>query len=87
MDVNLIVAIAVGLVVLYVLLKALASPGRYLWPVVYRGAMGALALWAVNTVGGQFGFQLGINPINALVAGFLGAPGLCLLVAVKYLLA
>ena len=40
----------------------------------------------VNIVGGIIGIGLDLNWINALVAGFFGAPGVVVLLVIKYLL-
>ena len=44
---------------------------------------GIVLLFVFNFVGGFFDFQLGINAVNALVAGILGIPGIILLVLVQ----
>ena len=48
--------------------------------------MGFVILFVVNWLGGFVGVSLGVNWINALVAGILGVPGVVLLLLVKYLL-
>ena len=45
-----------------------------------------VVLFLLNFVGGIVGLSLGINWFNALVVGIFGAPGVVLLLLLKYLL-
>jgi inhibitor of the pro-sigma K processing machinery len=45
-----------------------------------------LMLWVLNLVGGFFNVGVAINPITALIAGFLGIPGVLLLLVLQYIL-
>ena len=49
-----------------------------------NAVMGFFILLVVNWLGGFVGVSLGVNWINALVAGILGAPGVVLLLLLKY---
>ena len=42
-----------------------------------------MLLFIFNFIGGFFDFSLGINTVNALVAGILGIPGVILLVLIQ----
>ncbi len=86
MDYTVVFAYIFGLILLYVFFRLFYVPLRYLAVVVYHGAVGALILWAVKIVGGLFGFGLAINPVTALIAGFLGLPGVVLLSLLTYAL-
>ncbi len=44
-------------------------------------------LFAFSKIGGLLGFSLGVNVINALIIGVLGAPGFGLLLLVNWALA
>jgi inhibitor of the pro-sigma K processing machinery len=43
-------------------------------------------LWLANLLGRHFGITVPINPITALIAGFLGVPGVVLVLALQYFL-
>jgi inhibitor of the pro-sigma K processing machinery len=38
---------------------------------------------AVNWIGGYFHYHLPLNPVTALVAGFLGLPGVAALITMQ----
>lgn len=60
-----------------------AKPLKWLWFGILYTAVGAIALFLLNWVGGQWGFHLPINPVTAFITGTLGVPGLLCLVLVK----
>jgi len=84
-DYNVLVAYAFGILLLYVLVRLLFVPLRWTLVVVYNALLGGVALWLINAVGHYVGLHIGLNFITALVAGFLGIPGVLLLIAVQYL--
>lgn len=77
----------VGGLILVLLLAALRRPLAWLARLAARTAAGLAALWALNGVGGLVGLHLGLNLVNALVLGVLGAPGLGLLLLLDWVLA
>lgn len=81
MDVSTIVACILGLIVLYLLIRWLFVPLRYILFILYNGIVGAVLLWAFDLVGPLLGLHVAINPFTALTAGFLGFPGVALLAA------
>ena len=50
------------------------------------GVLGALVLVVINFFGGMVGFSIALNPFTAMAVGFLGLPGVGLLVALNLLL-
>ncbi len=85
MDINLILGIGVACLVVFYLLKALSRPLANLGKLLMRSAVAFCVMWAVNVVGGFFGFHIGLNLISALTVGLFGVPGIALLLAVRYL--
>ncbi|WP_205687629.1 pro-sigmaK processing inhibitor BofA family protein [Clostridiisalibacter paucivorans] len=85
-ELSVIFAYAFGLILLYVLGMILIVPLKYIFKLIINGLIGGVALFLINIVGGFFGISLGINPITALVVGFLGVPGVILLLIIKYVL-
>ncbi|NLZ38015.1 MAG: pro-sigmaK processing inhibitor BofA [Firmicutes bacterium] len=86
LELNTIVAAIFAIFALYYLLKMLAAPARILLRVLLTGAVGAVILFVFNLVGGLLQINLGINVITALLVGYMGLPGLALLVVVQKLL-
>ena len=44
-----------------------------------------MALFLINLLGAKVGVNIGINPLTALIAGFLGLPGIVMLVLLQYI--
>jgi len=86
-DFGVIAAYGLGIVLLYIVSRIFFMPLRLLWRLVYNAVIGGVMLWGLNFVGSHFGFTIAINPVTALVAGFLGIPGVILLVLFKLFMA
>lgn len=76
-----------GGLVLVLLLAALRRPLEWLVRLAARTGVGLAVLWGLSGVGGLVGVHLGVNLVNALVLGLLGAPGLGLLLMLNWALA
>jgi len=85
-DIWAIAAYAFGLLMLYAVAKILVAPLRLILKLIYNGIIGGILLLGLNAIGSFFGLHIAINPLNALIAGFLGVPGILLLIFVKYFL-
>ncbi len=81
-----IVAYAVALLLMYALGWLSFVPLKYLWKLILNGVLGGLLLVGINLVGGLFGATIAINPITALISGFMGIPGVILLFLLQILL-
>lgn len=87
MELRVLVAYLFGLGLVYLIARVLVLPFRILSRLLYNALMGALLLLFVNLVGQYvLGVYLPVNPVTALVAGFLGIPGVVLLIALQLLL-
>ena len=64
------------------LLKILAAPIKLIFKLLLNAALGFVILFAVNFIGGFLDFTLGFNLLNALIVGFLGLPGVVLLIVI-----
>ncbi|MDY4487561.1 MAG: pro-sigmaK processing inhibitor BofA family protein [Candidatus Limivicinus sp.] len=78
----LIAALVVGAILI---LKILTKPIRWIFKLLLNAAFGFVLLFLVNFFGDPVGIYIGVNFVNALVAGFLGVPGVILLVLLKFL--
>ncbi|NLP36309.1 MAG: SigmaK-factor processing regulatory BofA [Firmicutes bacterium] len=85
-DLNLAVAAIFALIVLFYLLKFLFGPGQVFFRFVGTGLMGAAILFLFNLVGGFFNLTLGINVLTSLLVGYMGLPGLIMLIILQKML-
>ena len=72
-------AYAFGIVLILLLGFFLVIPLKIVFRLVYNGLIGGIVLWLVNLIGAQFGFVLPITVWTALLVGFLGLPGVVVL--------
>lgn len=86
LDLNVVVAAIFGLFVLYFIVKMLAAPARMLVRVLMTGVVGACALFIFNLFAGLLSVNVGINAVTAMIVGYMGIPGLAMLVALQMLL-
>ena len=85
-DISVILAYAFGLLLLYIVGWLLVMPVKFLLRLLYNGIIGGIMLWILNLVGGFFNVQVAINPVTALIAGFLGIPGVLLILVLQHIL-
>ena len=74
-------AAAGGLVLVLALCR---RPLAALARLVVRSGLGLVFLWLFQGVGALLGVQLGVNLLNAVVLGALGAPGFALLLMAQW---
>lgn len=78
---------AVALVLLvYIFAQILVKPIKILWKLLLNSGIGLLLIVFVNFIGQLYGFALPLNFITVLIAGFLGIPGVLLLIGLEFLL-
>lgn len=59
---------------------------KVLFKLVFKAMLGGLVLIALNFICKLLNFHIAINVITSLIVGFMGAPGVALLIALKVLL-
>lgn len=84
--VNVIMAALFLIVILYILAQVFVRPIKLLWKLLINSCIGVILLLLVNYVGTFFAFKIAINIITVLIAGFLGIPGVLLLICFQLLL-
>lgn len=77
---DIIVYALVGLALLFLIIKLLKWPLK----ILINGILGIILLYIANIVGSYIGFVLPVNAISALIAGFLGIPGIIFLVLFQF---
>lgn len=70
---------------LYVLLKIVMAPIKWIFKLLLNTLSGFILLFLANLIGGFFNFSLSINLINCLISGVFGIPGVIFLVMLKLL--
>lgn len=86
-DLNIVLSILFACLLLYLITKVLLRPIIFLLKILYRGITGFIILILINfTIGSLLQFQLGLNPITAIIVGVLGFPGAALIYGLKALL-
>jgi len=70
----------IGLALLFLIIKLLKWPLK----ILINGILGIILLYISNIVGSYIGFVLPINAISALIAGFLGIPGIIFLILFQF---
>lgn len=85
--IGLLLAFAAGLLILYVLALLLVVPLKWLGKLFINSLIGFVVLAVINLIGGSlFGFSIALNPLNALIAGAFGIPGVILLIILSIFL-
>lgn len=84
--INAAVAGLLVLVILYLIYKVFMKPIRLLWKLAFNSVVGLVLLMLFNYAAGYFSVLIPINIITVLIAGFLGIPGVLLLLAFQVLL-
>ena len=80
-------ALIVGCAIaLYVLVKILTAPIKWIFKLLLNAVTGFLLLFLVNYFGASLGVYLEPTLVNCLVSGFIGIPGVLILLAIHYLL-
>lgn len=66
---------------LFLIGKIFIVPIKWIMKLVFNSILGALIIWAINLIGGIWGFHIGLNFFTAVMIGILGIPGaICLTV-------
>jgi inhibitor of the pro-sigma K processing machinery len=70
----------IAIVAMVVLVKVFSWPLKVLGKLILNGTLGVLLLLLVNFAGQYIGITIQINAVTALIAGFLGVPGVIFLI-------
>lgn len=84
-DYAAVIAYAIGLLLLYIVGRILIMPLRIVLRLLYNGIIGGIALVVINYLGGFVGINIAINAVTALTVGFLGIPGVVMLLILRYI--
>lgn len=79
-------AILIPMLLLGALLRLLVMPIRWFWKIFVNSACGFVCLWLLNSIYTFTGVYFPINSVTAIIAGFLGLPGIGLLTVLQFIL-
>lgn len=82
---NIVLAVLLLLVILFFVIQMFMKPIKILWKLLFNSVLGLILLVVVNYIGHYFSFTLPYNIITVLIAGFLGIPGILMLVCFHFL--
>lgn len=80
-----ILALIVPVLIAIFVIKLLLSQVKLVWKLAVNSLSGFICLWLLNLASGLTGIVFEINFITALVVGFLGIPGILLLLVFHFL--
>lgn len=80
MNISSVIAAVAVILAVWLLIKILSLPVRFIIKLLINALVGFVSLLIVNFFGGLLGFSLEINLINCLVCGVFGIPGIIVLV-------
>lgn len=83
MSVGVLLLIGFIILFLYIMGAVLETPLKWLFRLLINGAVGGFALTGLNLAGALVNFSLAVNPASALLVGFLGIPGVVLLLSLR----
>lgn len=75
-----ILSFFIAMVILYIVLKILTVPVKIIIKLLINAFVGGAVLFIINLIGASFGFTLTINWITSLIVGFLGVPGVIIVI-------
>ena len=81
-----LLSLVVPVLLVFILLRIIALPVRWTVKFFLNSACGFVCLWLLNWISGFTGIYFPINPVTAIIAGFLGLPGIAVLAAAQFIL-
>ncbi len=86
MDLNIVMAFVLGLLLLYLVGRVMVVPVKLIMKLLVNGIVGGLVLLVINYFGAFLNFHIPLNPVTALTVGFLGIPGIVLLIVIQQII-
>ena len=80
-----IIALIVPVLIAVLVFKLLFSQVKLIWKIAVNSLSGFVCLWLLNLASGITGIVFEINFITTLLVGFLGIPGIILLLIGQFL--
>lgn len=74
-----ILSYILGVLIIIVIAKILLLPLKIIWKLFINGLAGLALLFIFNLLGSSFGFYIETSPLNSVLAGIFGVPGVIVL--------
>lgn len=78
--------ILIPLTLLAIVLRIVYLPIGLLWKILINAVCGFACLYLLNALSVFTGVRFPINLVSGLIAGFLGVPGICFLLVIRWIL-
>lgn len=66
---------------LFIIGKIFIVPLKWISKLIFNSILGGLLIFAINLIGGIWGFHIGLNFFTSIMVGLLGIPGaICLII-------
>ncbi|MFC4182697.1 pro-sigmaK processing inhibitor BofA family protein [Saccharococcus thermophilus] len=86
MEPKVVVLLLLSMIAVLLLVGARLKAVRFIGYGAIRLIIGALALFVINVIGGNFHIHIPINFVTSFICGFLGVPGAAALIIIdKYI--
>lgn len=76
----------IGILILLIFGRLLLWPLKKIFKLIVNAILGGILLFIFNIIGAYFGMGIEINPLNAIIAGLLGVPGVVLILIFQLIL-
>ena len=83
MESGVFIAVAIGFILLLLIAGVPRNPFKQAGKLIAKLVVGAIALFLINAIGGNYGIHIPINIPTTLISGILGMPGIAALIVVQ----
>jgi inhibitor of the pro-sigma K processing machinery len=86
MEPKVVILLLLSMIAVLLLVGARLKALRFIGYGAIKLVIGALALFVINAIGGNFSIHIPINLVTSFICGFLGVPGAAALIIIdKYI--
>lgn len=78
-EIGILLAYGFGIVLLYIVGYLLLAPLKVIFKLILNSFLGGIAVVIINLLGEFLSLHIPLNMITAIITGFLGIPGVILL--------
>lgn len=86
MDLTMIIPFAIGVLVLFIVLKLLTLPMKLIVKLLINSIVGGIAIFVINLIGANFNFAIDLNWFSAIIVGVLGLPGAIIVAILQFIM-
>lgn len=86
MNLTMIIPFAIGVLVLFIVLKVLTLPMKLIVKLLINSVVGGVAIFVINLVGANFNFAIDLNWFSAITVGVLGLPGAIIVTILQFIM-